>query len=57
MIGGAGLASDNQVRIEIRYLCSKHLHFADRYLKMRPSASDGACYGFPIGAVVVFESY
>jgi hypothetical protein len=52
------LASDNQMRIEIRYLCSKHPYFFDdRYFKMRASASDGACYGVPIGTVVVFESY
>jgi hypothetical protein len=57
LVGRAGLASDNQMRIEIRYLCSKHLYFADRYFMMRTSASDGACYGVTIGAVVVFESY
>ena len=57
VIGGAGLASDNQVRIEIHYLCSKHPYLAYRHFKMRASPSDGACYGVAIGAIVVFESY
>ena len=58
LVGGAGLASDNQVRIEILYLCSKHPYFFDdRHFKMRASVSYGACYGVPIGTVVVFESY
>ena len=57
LVGRTGLGSDNQVGIEIRYFCSKHPYFADRYFKMRASASDGACYGVPVGAVVVFESY
>ena len=51
------MASDNQVRIEIHYLCSKHPYLAYRYFKMRASPSDGACYGVAIGAIVVFESY
>jgi hypothetical protein len=45
------------VWVEICYLRSKHPYFAYRYFKMRASASDGACYGVPVGAVVVFESY
>ena len=57
MVGGARLASDNQMRVKIRYLCSKHPYFAYRYFKMRASVSDGARYGITIGAVVVFESY
>ena len=58
MVGGARLASDNQMRIEIRYLCLQHLYLAyDRYFNMRASPSNGACYGVTIGAIVVFEGY
>jgi hypothetical protein len=57
MVGGARLASDNQMRIEICYLWSKHPYFAYPYFKMGASALNGACYSLTIGTVVVFESY
>ncbi len=57
VVGEARLATDNQMRIEIRYLCSKHRYIANRYFKLRASALDAACYGVTIGAVVIFESY
>ncbi len=57
MVGEARLATDNQMRIEIRHLGSKHRYIANRYFKLRASALDGACYGVTIGAVVIFESY
>ena len=57
MVGGARLASDNQMRIETRYLCLKLPYFAYLYFKVWASALDSACYNLTIGTVVVFESY
>ena len=57
VVGGARLASDNQMRIEICYLCLKYPYFAYFYFKVWASALNGACYGVTIGTVVVFESY
>lgn len=57
MVGEARLATDNQMRIEIRHLGSKHRYIANRYFKLRASALDSARYSVSIGAVVIFESY
>ncbi len=51
------MASDNQMRIEICYLCLEYPYFAYFYFKVWASTSDSTCYGLATGTIVVFESY